>query len=67
MAMAILNPQIHGSCADVRRVAAAVPRQGILAHFAAASRGLTSFDILKKLSEEVPEAVAEAYAEKPNQ
>ncbi len=60
-ATAILEGRIHISCNDIRRAAPPVLRHRILTNFAADSEGMTSFDIIKTLLEEVPEPGAEAY------
>jgi len=52
----VLNGRFNVSCEDIRRYALPVMRHRVILNFAAASEGLDSDDIIKRLLETVPES-----------
>ncbi len=55
----VLNGRFNVSCDDIRRYALPVMRHRVILNFAAASEGLDSDDIIKRLLETVPESESE--------
>jgi len=55
----VLNGRFNVSCEDIRRYALPVMRHRVILNFAAASEGLDSDDIIKRLLETVPESESE--------
>jgi MoxR-like ATPase len=53
-ARALLHGRAHVQCEDIQALAAPVLRHRILTNFTAASEGITSDTVIKKLIEETP-------------
>ncbi len=59
----VLNGRFNISCNDIREFALPVMRHRLILNFTAASEGLDTDDVIKKLVETVPEAAAETTLE----